>query len=240
LSARLAAAPLAMTVVTPDGPVSRYENERARPAAPIVGSNFMRDGRPVGSLAIWSNPDNLAGAAPWYVINAAEGMRFVCAAVLAPKVRKLDPAGEWRLQYRMAVQADPWTPQALADKAAEWSRARLMRSSATEWNDVPAKQSDVRLLRQFFDGPTATLSGLELHVTTLAAGETSHAPHRHPNEELVIVKEGTVEVLVNGEIRRVGPGSVIFNASNELHALRNVGEGPATYHVINWRVPEGK
>jgi hypothetical protein len=26
----------------------------------------------------------------------------------------------------------------------------------------------------------------------------------------------------------------MFMASNELHAVRNVGDGPATYHVINW------
>lgn len=29
--------------------------------------------------------------------------------------------------------------------------------------------------------------------------ETSHAPHQHANEELVIIREGTVDVLVNGE-----------------------------------------
>jgi XRE family transcriptional regulator, regulator of sulfur utilization len=113
----------------------------------------------------------------------------------------------------------------------------VMQSSAFDWNTIPAKKTEVGAVRQFFRTPTATLDELECHVTTLKPGETSHAPHKHPNEELVIVKEGTVEVLVNGEMKRVGQGSVIFNASNQMHALRNVGTTPATYHVINWKSP---
>ncbi|HEY0941488.1 MAG TPA: cupin domain-containing protein [Steroidobacter sp.] len=112
--------------------------------------------------------------------------------------------------------------------------SKVMGSAAIEWADVPVQQEEVRAVRQFMRAPTATLEELELHVTTLPAGATSHAPHKHPNEELVIIKEGTVEVLVNGQMKRVGPGSVVFNGSNEMHSLRNIGDGPATYHVINW------
>ena len=114
------------------------------------------------------------------------------------------------------------------------SNPKALGSVAIEWRDVPVQQEEVRAVRQFLRAPTATLDELELHVTTLPAGATSHAPHKHPNEELVIVKEGTVEVLVDGQLKRVGPGSVVFNASNQMHSLRNVGDGPATYHVINW------
>ncbi len=90
-------------------------------------------------------------------------------------------------------------------------------------------------VRAVFRGPTATLEELEIHVTTLNPGETSHPPHQHPNEELVIIKEGTVATLANGEWKKAVPGSLIFNASNELHGLKNVGTTPATYHVINWK-----
>jgi len=120
---------------------------------------------------------------------------------------------------------------------AAHSQTSVMHSTLFEWNNVTPKQTEVGAARQFFRSQTATLDELELHVTTLNPGLSSHAPHKHPNEELVIIKEGTVEALVNGEWKRAGPGSVIFNASNELHALRNVGTTPATYHVINWRSP---
>ena len=113
----------------------------------------------------------------------------------------------------------------------------VMHSSVFDWNTITVKQTEVGSVRQFFRNPTITLDELECHVTTLNPGLQSHPPHKHPNEELVIIREGNVEVLSNGEWKKVGPGSVIFNASNELHALKNIGTSPAVYHVINWKSP---
>jgi quercetin dioxygenase-like cupin family protein len=118
---------------------------------------------------------------------------------------------------------------ALADHAP------AMGSAVFDWNSIPAKSTEVGSVRSFFKARTATLDELEMHVTTLMPGKASHPPHRHPNEELIIVMQGTVETLSNGEWKRVGPGSVIFNASNQLHGLRNMGTGEAIYHVINWK-----
>lgn len=109
---------------------------------------------------------------------------------------------------------------------------------AIDWSEIPVRKTDVGEYRQVVRAPTATLEELELHITTLMPGTTSHAPHKHVNEELVILREGTVEVLSNGEWKRLSPGSVVFNASNSLHALRNVGSVPAVYHVVNWSSAE--
>ena len=119
-------------------------------------------------------------------------------------------------------------------------QTQVLRSTAFDWTTIPVNKTAVGESRQIVRSPTTTLDELELHVTTLNPGQTSHAPHQHPNEELVIVREGTVEVLVQGEWKRLGPGSVIFNASNELHGLRNVGTTPTTYHVVNWTSPGKK
>ena len=106
-----------------------------------------------------------------------------------------------------------------------------------DWNKLAVKKTDVGEIRDLVRRPTATLDELEMHVTTLNPGLASHPPHTHPNEELVIIDTGTVETLSGGKWERLGPGSVIFNASNSPHALRNVGDMPATYHVINWKTP---
>lgn len=118
-----------------------------------------------------------------------------------------------------------------------WAQERkaVLGPAVFDWNAMTAVGNETGEVRSIVKQPTATLDELEMHVTTLNPGVASHPPHRHPNEELVIVDRGTVETLSNGQWKRVGPGSVIFNASNSLHALRNVGSTPAQYHVINWK-----
>ena len=110
----------------------------------------------------------------------------------------------------------------------------ILGPTTFDWNQMTVTRTDVGEVRQLVRQPTATLDELEMHVTTLNPGTTSHPPHTHVNEELVIIREGTVEVFNGGKWVRLGPGSVIFNASNDPHALRNVGNTPTTYHVINW------
>ena len=109
-----------------------------------------------------------------------------------------------------------------------------------DWNSIPVTKTDVGEARQFFRAPTATLDQLEVHATTLEPGKQSHPPHKHANEEVIIVDQGTVEAFGEGKWTRVGPGSVIFNASNTLHAIRNAGSGPATYHVVSFITPVTK
>ena len=87
---------------------------------------------------------------------------------------------------------------------------------------------------------TATLGELEVHATTLVPGDASHPPHKHPNEELIIVKEGTLSALANGEWKKVDAGSVIFFGSDQLHGVRNTGNAPATYYVIAWKTYAGQ
>jgi XRE family transcriptional regulator, regulator of sulfur utilization len=115
--------------------------------------------------------------------------------------------------------------------------APVMGSAIFDWNSFTAVPNKTGTVRKVVQSPTATLDELEIHITTLNKGETPHPPHQHPDEELVIVKEGTVESLVNGQLKRVGPGSIIFQAANQLHSIRNVGDGPAVYHVIKWNSP---
>ncbi len=114
---------------------------------------------------------------------------------------------------------------------------KLLDSTAWKWEDLPAKKTEVGELRSVVRQPTRTLDELEMHITTLNPHTASHQPHTHPNEEMVIVKEGTLQAHVNGKEIVVGPGSVLFFASMQPHAVQNIGDARATYYVINWASP---
>jgi quercetin dioxygenase-like cupin family protein len=123
----------------------------------------------------------------------------------------------------------------LGGVAAGSAQKTALGSQVFDWKAMTAKPNATGEVRTVVRAPTVTLDELEMHITTLKPGEASHPPHQHPNEELLIIREGTVEALVAGEHKRIGPGSIIFQASNQLHNIRNVGDTPATYHVINWK-----
>jgi XRE family transcriptional regulator, regulator of sulfur utilization len=125
-----------------------------------------------------------------------------------------------------------WIPLATAG-----SQPSVQESELFDWNALAPNPTEVGQYRKVLRAPTATLDELEMHITTLNPGQSSHPPHKHPNEELVILASGKLEAMSNGKTRVLGPGSVIFNASNQLHSVRNVGDVPATYHVINWTSP---
>ena len=113
----------------------------------------------------------------------------------------------------------------------------VMGSKIFDWDALKVEKTNVGERRDVVRAPTATLDELEMHITTLNAGQQSHAPHQHAAEELIIIKEGQLESFVNGEYRKVGPGSIVFQASNQLHAIRNIGKTSATYHVVQWQSP---
>jgi quercetin dioxygenase-like cupin family protein len=110
-------------------------------------------------------------------------------------------------------------------------------SSVFLWDSLMVKQTGVGLLRPVVDAPTPTFDRFELHITTLNPGRISHPPHHHPQEEIILIKEGTVESSINGHTERLGAGSLLFFASHDVHNLTNVGTEPATYYVINFYTP---
>ena len=115
---------------------------------------------------------------------------------------------------------------------AQSSGKVVMHSRIFNWADLAVSPTRMGERRAVFDAPTPALDNLECHITTLNPGEMPHPPHQHAHEELMIIREGTLEASQGDHTNLVTSGGIIFEASNELHGLRNVGTNRATYYVI--------
>jgi quercetin dioxygenase-like cupin family protein len=121
---------------------------------------------------------------------------------------------------------------ALASARSLAAQSSALPSRVYPYDELPVRQSDGNSFRHILDGSTHRGVRVEAHATELAPGLRPHAPHRHKHEEMFLVREGTVEVLIEGKATKLGPGSVAFVASNEEHGIRNVGSAPARYFVV--------
>jgi len=143
---------------------------------------------------------------------------------------------------RMAPESDQSPPASAEQNATATTKPATapaaLASGAFNWNDLAARSLSFGQQRPVFRSPTATLDELEIHITTLNPGQAPHPPHRHAYEEMMLLKEGSLEATVNGRTLALSAGSVLFIAPNDLHGWRTNGTTPATYFVLSWHTPK--
>ena len=105
-------------------------------------------------------------------------------------------------------------------------------SKIYSYPDMPVKVNGVNSSRAVFDDTTRTGYHVDMHMTELGPGMAPHPPHHHAHEEVVMLKNGQLDVTISGKTTRVGAGSVVCVASNEEHGWKNPGPEKAEYFVM--------
>ncbi len=100
------------------------------------------------------------------------------------------------------------------------------------FDELPVKAGPNGESRAVLHGVLPTGEVVEMHETMLLPGHMPHPPHKHRHSEFMLIREGHLEFDNNGTLEHVGPGGVVFAASNIMHGLKNVGETNAQYFVI--------
>lgn len=126
----------------------------------------------------------------------------------------------------------------------------IMGTTIFHFDDVDVDTTEAGLTRSYFRHATSTLLKLELRAETIEPGVSPHPPRPHESagEQLILVTDGSLEIElgevaettaggVEEKIQRLTPGSAVFLASNQWHALRNTGEQATTYYVFDWVSP---
>ena len=109
----------------------------------------------------------------------------------------------------------------------------VMKTQQFVYDKLPVTTNGQNRQRRMFTAKTHTGFKMESHSSDIAPGEVNHPPHQHLREEMMLVREGTMELTIAGKAYRLGPGDVGVIGSNELHNAKNVGTGRAVYFIVN-------
>jgi uncharacterized cupin superfamily protein len=111
----------------------------------------------------------------------------------------------------------------------------VLPSKIYHTEQIPYTGDDKKKGRRIMLGATHTGFNLEVHETILGPGEISHPPHKHVNEEIIVIVEGTIEVHIEDKTDTATAGSVTYFATNEMHNFRNIGAARCRYYVLELR-----
>jgi mannose-6-phosphate isomerase-like protein (cupin superfamily) len=84
------------------------------------------------------------------------------------------------------------------------------------------------------DGETPSTSSMQVGRFLLNPGVEPHAPHKHTDEELLIVSRGTGEVYCNGKTVPVKAGAVMYADPNVEHGIKNTGQRPLEFYWVKY------
>jgi quercetin dioxygenase-like cupin family protein len=121
---------------------------------------------------------------------------------------------------------------ALLSAFAAPAQSQTLTTKAFRYEDLPVKENGKNRSRAVLQGRITRGAIIEMHETELAPGLVPHGSHHHVHDEIVVVREGQVEFTVGGKVDVLGPGSVVYVASNVEHGLRNAGDTRARYFII--------
>ena len=143
-------------------------------------------------------------------------LRFLLPALMASGVTRLD------------AQQGAAAP---ADNSVE--KLPVMKTQHFKYDQLPVTVTGKNKRLSMFTAKTHTGFKMESHSSEIAPGEVNHPPHQHLREEMMLIREGTMELTINGKPYRLGPGDVGVIGSNEMHNAKNVGTTRALYFIVN-------
>ena len=108
-------------------------------------------------------------------------------------------------------------------------------SFTVDWNDMAMVENEKGGRRNTFDRATSMFSRFEMHVTTLNKNFSSHVPHQHRAEEIIILIKGVAEMQIGEVHTNMQAGDLVFLESHVIHALKNTGNEPCEYFAFQWQ-----
>jgi mannose-6-phosphate isomerase-like protein (cupin superfamily) len=107
-------------------------------------------------------------------------------------------------------------------------------SARVTWAEAPAIEADWGELRAYFEGETYGLGYALAATAVIKPGQQNHPPHRHSDEEFLLVTEGSGRWHLDGKEFPAAKGDMIYAAPWVMHGITNTSGAPLTWVVFKW------
>jgi quercetin dioxygenase-like cupin family protein len=127
----------------------------------------------------------------------------------------------WLLLPLRWGQAQPLIEKPIASGLVRGEDAVPTRGEWGEW-------------RRYFRGETHGTKDMVVLAVTLKPGQAPHPPHRHAEEEFMILADGAGTWSLDGKDIPARKGDVVYAAPWTMHGLKNTSDAPLTYYMVKW------
>jgi mannose-6-phosphate isomerase-like protein (cupin superfamily) len=110
----------------------------------------------------------------------------------------------------------------------------VVQESTRDWETWPDEEIAEKGLvywKTLLSGNLTDSEALTMGIAKIPPNEALRE-HRHLQEEIYLVLEGTGSVTIDGATRPVGAGTSVFIPGNALHSCENTGEGDLRFAYV--------
>lgn len=111
---------------------------------------------------------------------------------------------------------------------------QCLKTGVVSQNSVtPAHENWGRFL-PYYEGNSDHIRDILTGVAIIKPGEQIHPPHKHPEEEFLMILEGNGTWTIGTNNMPANTGDIMYSAPNEFHGLQNTGNSPLKFVVFKY------
>lgn len=116
------------------------------------------------------------------------------------------------------------------------------------WSDVMTQKEVVSGVYKFDEskdsnlmmrGETPFFDGMDLHTVKIESKDMINSNYYDTKEQIFIIKEGKVEITIEGKTKIIGANSVAFVLPKDRIIIKNISDKPAVYYQMIYSSKEG-
>lgn len=111
-----------------------------------------------------------------------------------------------------------------------------IESTAHNWKNLPVEKTKTGQSREIYKGKSTAFEYTEASAITLNGKKSTPLTKvTEGYEELIIIKEGTLQITLDGKSQTLGIGSVIIAFAGSEYKIKNSDKTSSTFYTLRWK-----